>query len=137
MTPQDYIKGNEGCRLKPYKDSLGKLTIGYGCNLDDGISPTEAQMLFDSRYAVAMRDAIASVGSPAWMALDDVRKTALIDMAYELGEFRLAGFHKMLAAVRANDWQAASDECKASDYAQQVPDRAARNAQLFLTGEWP
>ncbi len=43
------IKGNEGMRLKPYRCSAGKLTIGYGRNLDDrGISAHEANDLFEN-----------------------------------------------------------------------------------------
>ena len=34
---------HEGLQLKPYLDTVGKLTIGYGRNLDDvGISKGEA-----------------------------------------------------------------------------------------------
>ena len=29
------IKRHEGFRSKPYKDTVGKTTIGYGRNLDD------------------------------------------------------------------------------------------------------
>ena len=37
---------DEGLELKPYRDSVGKLTIGIGRNLDDkGISESEARML--------------------------------------------------------------------------------------------
>ena len=31
----DQLKRDEGLRLTPYQDSVGKLTIGYGRNLDD------------------------------------------------------------------------------------------------------
>ena len=40
------LKRHEGLRLKPYQDTIGKLTIGYGRNLDDrGISKEEAEYL--------------------------------------------------------------------------------------------
>jgi lysozyme len=42
----DLLKKHEGLRLKPYRCSADKLTIGYGRNLDDvGISEEEAEML--------------------------------------------------------------------------------------------
>ena len=48
----------EGCRLKPYKCTAGKLTIGYGRNLDDvGISQAEANMMFEADFARAESDA--------------------------------------------------------------------------------
>ncbi len=42
----DLIKRHEGLSLKPYMDSRGFLTIGYGRNLDaNGISKSEAEYL--------------------------------------------------------------------------------------------
>ena len=29
------LKAHDGLRLKPYRDSVGKLTVGVGRNLDD------------------------------------------------------------------------------------------------------
>ena len=41
----EQLKLDEGVKLKPYRDTAGKLTIGVGRNLDDaGISPTEADL---------------------------------------------------------------------------------------------
>ena len=40
---------HEGLRLKPYRCTAGKLTIGIGRNLDDcGISQTEAYLLLEN-----------------------------------------------------------------------------------------
>ena len=42
----DTIKRHEGLRLKPYLCTAGKLTIGYGRNLEtNGISGDEAEYL--------------------------------------------------------------------------------------------
>ena len=44
---QDLIR-DEGERLKPYKCTAGKVTIGVGRNLDDvGISKWESRMMLD------------------------------------------------------------------------------------------
>ncbi|MBP5593653.1 MAG: hypothetical protein J6X75_05780, partial [Clostridia bacterium] len=46
-----FTKLAEGLRLKPYRCPAGKLTIGYGRNIEDmGISETEAEMLFDNDW---------------------------------------------------------------------------------------
>ena len=43
------LKSQEGLRCKPYKCTSGKLTIGYGRNLEDvGISQKEAEYLFEN-----------------------------------------------------------------------------------------
>ena len=40
------LQRHEGLRLKPYKCTAGKLSIGYGRNLDDmGISEVEAMVM--------------------------------------------------------------------------------------------
>jgi len=44
-------------RLKPYRDSVGKLTIGVGRNLDDvGISAEEADVLLANDIAKAQAE---------------------------------------------------------------------------------
>ena len=55
---QMMTKDFEGLRLKPYKCTANKLTIGYGRNLEDvGITPTEANYLFQQDFARAVADA--------------------------------------------------------------------------------
>jgi lysozyme len=48
----DVLKRDEGLRLKPYQDTVGKWTIGYGRNLDDrGISKYEAEAMLRNDVA--------------------------------------------------------------------------------------
>src|SRR5690606_41062667 len=43
------LERHEGLRLKPYRDTVGELTVGYGRNLDDvGIRPEEAALMLDN-----------------------------------------------------------------------------------------
>jgi len=58
------------------------------------------------------------------------RQAALLSMAFNLGAPRLAKFHKMRAAIAADDWQAAA-EALASKWAGQVPRRVAEIARLL------
>ena len=47
MSLQSDLKRFEGLRLEPYRCTAGKLSIGYGRNLDDkGITKAEAEYLF-------------------------------------------------------------------------------------------
>jgi len=59
------------------------------------------------------------------------RQAALLSMAFNLGAPRLAKFHKMRAAIAADDWQMAAAEALASKWAGQVPRRAAEIARLL------
>ena len=46
MNLTDRVKMHEGLRLKPYRCTSGKLTIGYGRNIEDnGITEAEASFL--------------------------------------------------------------------------------------------
>ena len=46
----DDLKRDEGFRAKPYHDSEGKLTIGYGTLIEDGLSEEEAELLLNHRF---------------------------------------------------------------------------------------
>ena len=45
----EHIKKHEGFKSKPYKDTKGKWTVGYGRNLDDNpLTPDECVALFQA-----------------------------------------------------------------------------------------
>ena len=124
---------HEGLRLKPYKDSVGKLTIGVGRNLDDkGITNNEAMTLLDNDIDDAYEDAKSLIAS--FNDIGDVRQRVLVDMSYNLGRSRLKGFKKMLAAVESGMFTTASREMLDSKWADQVGTRAERLAKMMRTG---
>lgn len=135
MTLIDQLKRDEGCRLMPYRDSLGFLTIGYGRCLDRvGISQSEADMLLESDIRVA--ESAVATNLAGIEHLDPVRRAVLVNMAFNLGIGGLLQFRKFLAAVRASDWPRASNEMRDSLWAKQVGSRADRLARQIETGEW-
>ena len=93
------VKRHEGLRLTPYRDSEGKLTVGYGRNLDDnGISESEAEKLLEHDLVAALQD-ITSV-FPEFEAYSEPRKTALADMMFNLSKPRFLGFTNMIIRCR-------------------------------------
>ena len=137
MTAADLIKRHEGLRLRPYTCTSGRLTIGWGRNLDDnGITEAEAEMMFGEDYARAEREAESLMGQQ-WRRLDEVRQAVLIDMAFNLGGAGLAKFRNTLAAVRRGAWHQAAVEMQDSRWARQVGHRASRLATMMQTGQWP
>lgn len=124
---------DEAERLKPYKDSVGKLTIGVGRNLDDvGISAEESRILLFNDIARVLGELDRQL--PWWRGMSEGRQRALANMAFNLGLPRLRGFKKMLTALETGQWEAAHNEALTSRWAGQVGQRANRIAQIFLEG---
>jgi lysozyme len=124
---------DEGIILKPYKDSVGKLTIGIGRNLDDvGLTKTEAEYLCENDIGRSMAD--LDRNAPWWRKMGDNGQRALVNMCFNLGWPRLSGFSNMLAALRAGDYAKAADEALDSRWAKQVGPRAQRIADLLRIG---
>ena len=129
------LKRHEGFRSKPYHCTGGKLTIGYGRNLDDvGIDNDEAEYLLRSDIAAAER--VLEDNLPWFGGLDVIRRCVLVNMCFNLGWSRFSGFKRMLAACEAQDWETAKKELLDSRYADQVGQRAQELADQLLTGEW-
>lgn len=123
MTYRDKLRkdltDDEGKRLKLYRCTAGKQTIGIGHNIEDrGISEAVCELLFQEDIDVAERDALALF--PGLHSYSDRRKAALVNMAFQLGLERLKGFKRMRAAVNAGDWGAAVYEANDSDWAKQT-----------------
>lgn len=124
---------DEGQRLKPYRCTAGKLTIGVGRNLDDvGLSADEAAYLLGNDIARVMAELDKAL--PWWRGLSEVRQRALANMAFNLGVPRLLGFARMLAALQAGQWDEAAKQALASKWAQQVGARSDRIAKMIKEG---
>lgn len=127
---RDDLKRDEGLRLKPYRDTVGKLTIGYGRNLDDvGITEDEAEYMLEGDIEHVLEQLDRTL--PWWNDLNESRKRALVNMAFNLGIGGLLKFKKMLAALKAGDYEHAAVEALDSRWAKQVGQRADRIAELL------
>lgn len=129
------LRRREGFSRLPYKCPTGHLTIGYGHNLECGISAEAAEFILRQD----VEDAATAVKSAFdwWGHLNEVRKFVLVDMCFNLGISGLKQFKKMLAACAAGDYQTAAAEMLSSRWALQVGARARENAALMKSGEWP
>ena len=116
------VKAEEGRRLKPYKDIFGVWTIGFGINLDQGITPREAEALSRIRLEDNFHR-IALEWSP-YAKQPTLTQVALLDMDYQLGDHGVLGFHDMLGALEADDCPAAKAAALDSLWARQTEGRA-------------
>ena len=127
------LRLDEGVRLKPYKDTVGKTTIGVGRNLDDvGLSPDEVDLLLKNDILRTVSDLDKHL--PWWSQLGEVRAQVLANMAFNMGIGRLLGFHDTLAAMQAGDFDKAADEMQDSLWFKQVGARATRLVRLMRLG---
>ena len=124
---------DEGLRLKPYRCTAGKLTIGVGRNLDDvGLADEEAKYLLKTDIDRAMDDLDRNV--PWWRSMTDARQRAIVNMCFNLGWPRLSQFKNMLAHLQSGDFERAAAEALDSRWARQVGERSARIAALIREG---
>ena len=127
---------HEGFREKPYRCTAGKLTVGYGRNLDDrGITREEGAILLANDLELSeaiLRDRVSCFDD-----LSEVRQAVLIDMCLNLGWPRLSGFRKFLAALEEGSYSRAAAEMMNSLWARQVGRRAIRLADMMLRNVWP
>ena len=137
MDVQEYVKKNEGLRLKPYLCTAGKWTIGYGHNLEEGISENIAKAIFDEDIQVAINDVLdifSNNKGEYQLVLSGNRYIALVDMMFNLGKPRFLTFKRMIQAIKEKNWDKAANELLDSKYATQVGQRAINNANFLKKG---
>lgn len=126
---------HEGLRLKPYRDTVGKLTIGVGRNLDDcGISEREALDLLENDLIRCE----SQLHQQSWyFDLNEVRQGVLIELTFNIGFEKVLKFEKMIAALTEANYSEAAKELLDSAWAKQVgPARANNMAKRLSTGSY-
>lgn len=132
---REQLLRHEGLRLKPYRCTTGKLTIGIGRNLDDcGISQTEAYALLENDIHNCQKQLLEEIPE-IYNHLDEVRKSVLLNMCFNLGIGGLLGFNNTLAFIAAGDWERAANGMLASKWAKQVGRRAIELSELMRKGK--
>ncbi len=147
-------------RLKLYRCPKGKLTIGYGRNVEDnpltreeckllglptnlpkqyfllknrGITEDQAEMLFRRDLDGAREMACLY---PWFLSLDPVRQAVIIDMLFNLGSIHFAGFVVTRKALSSGDWAETARRMRQSKWYDQTKMRARRLCLMMRTGLW-
>jgi GH24 family phage-related lysozyme (muramidase) len=123
------LKIEEGFRSRTYKDTNGIETIGYGFNLQAGITPFAAAALLTAQMTEAH---IALLRLPWYAALDEVRQSVCLDIDINEGEGGLLKFPHMISALARKDWPTAATECAVTD--PKLEARYTHLSQILLTG---
>lgn len=123
------LKTEEGFRATKYTDTRGHTTIGYGFDVDAGISQFAAAALLTAQAT----ERHESLTSYSWYAsLDPVRQSVCLDIAFNDGLHGLLNFPHLIAALSRQDWPSAATECRVTN--PELATRYAALAQLLLTG---
>ena len=130
---REMLQKHEGLRLKPYRCTAGKLSIGFGRNLDDkGITEEEANWLLSNDIEEITQQAQDNF---QWFdSLDEVRQNVILDMIYNLGMAGFLKFKLMIHFLEIGDYTQASIEMKDSKWFDQVGDRAKELCKMMYTG---
>lgn len=129
MNVVEQIKKDEGFSEKPYRCTSGKLTIGYGFNLDAGMKERYASWLLMQEIQESELDLINLFGRLTWDTFNEVRQNAFINMRYQLGPGGFRTFEKMIDAARRHHWGIVQSEALESKWAEvDSPSRAQRIA---------
>lgn len=124
----------EGLSVLPYTCPTGHLTIGYGHNLENGISKEAAEFILQQDLQAAKK--ALSNRFAWWKQLDEVRRFVLVDMCFNMGIDKVCGFKKMLSAIARGDYHTAATEMINSRWAGQVGHRATELAKMMKSGEY-
>jgi lysozyme len=131
----EQLKRHEGLRLKPYKCTADKWTIGVGRNLEDvGISEQEAEMLLLNDIERATTQLVQKF--PWTQELDEVRFAALINFTFNVGIGTVAKFKNAMGLLKQKNYDMAANEFLNSRWAKQVGNRAIEVTEQIRTGEW-
>lgn len=133
---KEMLKRHEGLRLKVYKDTLGKSTIGYGHLLEpeedfQTITLTQADELLEKD----LQSTITWIGKNILFfgSLTQGRRNVIIDMAFNLRN-HLLSFRDFLNKLSMGDNEGAANAMMDSLWAKQVGERAIELHKIILEG---
>ena len=135
-----------------YKCPAGKLTIGWGHNLDanpvprdwfsDGekakvgsvITNATAEELLKADVSGCARE--LALHFYVWREIEEPRQAVLLNMCFNMGWKSLSGFKGMLKAVKERSWRAAASEMQDSRWFTQVKGRGKELSLQMYLGQW-
>lgn len=126
------IREHEGFSATPYRCSAGYLTIGYGTNLDAGITYSQAEALVAEHLRV---DMAWLVDTYPWMdQLSPQRQRAFVEMLYQLGSRTFRKFAPTLEYAQRGEWETVCARLRKTKWARQTPVRVEHVCKLLMAG---
>lgn len=144
FTVMQILMANEGFESEPYQ-VRGVWHIGYGYNLEARkpnppcgdykcLLWSKADAFYQLEKDVRHIDARLRVRYQCYNQLPLKGKLVLIDMTYNIGVRGLFKFKELLVSLCVKNYKKAEEDILDSDYANDVPNRARRNAHIIRDG---
>jgi len=131
------LKRHEGFRGRVYRCPAGKLTVGYGFNLDDNDIPEDiADLLLRNKLIKIMKEMAKREELDFISMLNEPRQDVLINMAYNMGIDGLLKWKNTLKEIAEGNYDKAANRMELSLWAAQVGNRAKELANQMRTGEY-
>lgn len=141
----ELVKEAEGFYPNTYHCPAGKLTQGYGRNLE--VHPLTEEEKLELNQDGTVSEFIASkwalkelqeceeklMSNIIYQKQTEVRKAVLLDMCFNIGYSGLMKFKKMWFALGDRDYTTASREMKDSSWYVQVGTRGKRNVTIMAS----
>ncbi len=139
----ELVKEAEGFYPNTYRCPAGKLTQGYGRNLE--VHPLTEEEKLELNEDGTVSEFIASkwalkelqeceeklMSNIIYQKQSDIRKAVLLDMCFNIGYSGLMKFKKMWFALGNKEFTQAAKEMKASAWYEQVGLRSKRNCLMM------
>ena len=129
------IQSDEGFSSRLYKDTEGLNTIGIGFCLDRRLMPREVALFWLDLIIDELIDDLSRTNNyETYLALNDPRKFALINMCYQMGVAGVCQFRMMWGSLAEGDYESAADHAIDSKWYRQTTERATRIATVIRSG---
>ena len=130
---KEQLTRHENKRNKPYKDSVGKWTVGVGRNIDDvPFSEDEIALMFFNDIRKAINDAKKF----DWFnELDEVRQSVIVNMIFNMGYAGFCEFRKTIKHIVRKEYKEAAKEMLDSPWEKQTGGRAHELSKLMEIGK--
>jgi len=136
------LKRHEGVKTHAYRDSLGILTIGCGRNINNSSKHKGIGLTIDEIEYMLQNDVERTIKELsqeyAWFndMEEGARRDAIINMHFNLGRFRFAGFKKAIAHMENGSYNEAATEFLDSRWAKQVKGRSLEVTDMIKTNTY-
>lgn len=126
-----WIKNYEGLRLRTYIDTNGHCTVGWGHNLENGITIDEAELIFQND----LKRTVSELREYSWYTMQpEGVQDALINMTFNVGIEGILEFKEMIEYLKSKDYTKAAQAVLDSVWAKQVNRRATDVALNIRNG---